>query len=163
MVLCDGVTVKERIGRGELSLRELLSVGAQAASRLAAAHATGVVHRDFKPANIIITRTGRVKIVDFGRAVAERQVGSVFVRTRRPVLDRQPFALGHLVLADRSCVDGWRMPEGSRSPPWPDRDDSESRWISDTDETCWIVHARPAPGLALLGPLAVPVRPWSGP
>jgi len=61
--LVDGEPVK-----GPLPLRRLLDVAAQIAAGLAAAHEAGVVHRDIKPDNLLITRDGRVKILDFGLA-----------------------------------------------------------------------------------------------
>src|SRR6185503_9980261 len=68
MAFCEGETLKKKIERGPLPLPEALSIAAQIASGLAAAHAKGVVHRDVKPANVIVTPDGRVKIVDFGIA-----------------------------------------------------------------------------------------------
>ena len=68
MALCEGETLKRRVERGPLPLAEAVDVAAQIAAGLAAAHAKGIVHRDVKPANVIVAPDGRVKLVDFGIA-----------------------------------------------------------------------------------------------
>jgi len=71
MELVEGESLSERLARRRFpSAPEALEVVAQAADALGAAHALGVVHRDVKPGNIMLTRGGRVKVADFGVAKA---------------------------------------------------------------------------------------------
>jgi len=60
---------------GSLSVGMLLSVGKQVCDGLAEAHGLGIVHRDFKPQNIMIDRNGNAKIMDFGIARSVREKG----------------------------------------------------------------------------------------
>ena len=68
MGLYEGETLKQRIARGVLPVEEALDIAIQVAEGLAEAHAAGIVHRDIKPGNTMLTRSGLVKIVDFGIA-----------------------------------------------------------------------------------------------
>ena len=69
MELVEGMTLKELIDRdGALPAPQVAGYGLQLLDVLAAAHALGIVHRDVKPANIMITSGGQVKLSDFGLA-----------------------------------------------------------------------------------------------
>ncbi|HXF41817.1 MAG TPA: protein kinase [Blastocatellia bacterium] len=68
MEYVEGQTLSERLESGPLSLNEVIDVGMQASEALAEAHDRGVVHRDIKSSNIMITSRGRVKVLDFGLA-----------------------------------------------------------------------------------------------
>ncbi len=65
----DGESLDRRLQReGALPVDEALAIAAQAARGLSAAHALGIVHRDVKPANILVSREGAVRVADFGLA-----------------------------------------------------------------------------------------------
>jgi Tol biopolymer transport system component len=73
----EGSSIRDMLGRAPLSVGDVLDLGMQMADGLAAAHQAGIVHRDFKPENVMVTRDGRVKILDFGLAsVGIRDGGS---------------------------------------------------------------------------------------
>ncbi len=68
MEYVEGETVAQMIRRRRRNIRQTVAIALQTAEALAEAHLYGIVHRDVKPANIIVTSRGRVKILDFGLA-----------------------------------------------------------------------------------------------
>ena len=68
MQYVEGQTLASRLLESPLRPEEVIDVGVQIAEALAEAHSRGVVHRDIKPQNIIITPRGQVKVLDFGLA-----------------------------------------------------------------------------------------------
>lgn len=68
MEYVDGSTVREIVSRGELDIASALEVGIQVGDALARAHDAGILHRDIKSENIMVSRDGHPKILDFGLA-----------------------------------------------------------------------------------------------
>jgi serine/threonine-protein kinase len=89
MELVSGETLRERISRGPISIKEALPIFQQLAEALEAAHENGVVHRDLKPANIKITEDGKVKVLDFGLAKAFSEEGQPADLSHSPTITRQ--------------------------------------------------------------------------
>jgi serine/threonine-protein kinase len=68
MELVEGENLQQRLADGPLDVRQAVGIATQVCDALTAAHQAGVVHRDIKPDNILLTRTGTVKLCDFGIA-----------------------------------------------------------------------------------------------
>ena len=82
MEFVDGIPLRETIPAGGLPVEAAIEWGRQLASGLAAAHRVGIVHRDVKPANLLVARGGTLKIVDFG--LARMQVEAASTATLAP-------------------------------------------------------------------------------
>ena len=70
MEFVDGCTLGQWLAEDRRTVREILEVFVAAGRGLSAAHAAGLVHRDFKPDNVLVDRRGRVRVMDFGLATA---------------------------------------------------------------------------------------------
>jgi serine/threonine protein kinase/Tfp pilus assembly protein PilF len=68
MEYCEGKTLKQIVEKETLSIRKVLDIGIQICEGLIIAHEKGIVHRDIKSVNIMLTPRGQVKIMDFGLA-----------------------------------------------------------------------------------------------
>ncbi len=68
MEYIDGVELKDKIKDGAIPVEEAIKIATQIAEGLEAAHKKGIIHRDIKSSNIMITNDGKVKIMDFGLA-----------------------------------------------------------------------------------------------
>jgi len=109
MEYVDGATLRVWQASEARTWRQIVEVYVQAARGLAAAHATGFVHRDFKPDNVLLGRDGRARVADFGLA---RTLGSIEVSRER--VDRgEPLATNPSLTASDAVLGtpGYMAPE----------------------------------------------------
>ncbi len=110
--LVDGESLRALIERGRIPTKKLIDIAVQIADALAAAHAVGIVHRDLKPENVMITREGRVKVLDFG--LAKQLIAAAGDNTATIALSTPGMVMGTV---------GYMSPEQVRGEPLDYRSD----------------------------------------
>ena len=110
--LVEGEPLRALLDRGPVPVRKAIDIAGQIADGMAAAHALGIVHRDLKPENIMITRSGQVKILDFG--LAKQAPTSSGENTATMALSQPGTVLG---------TAGYMSPEQVRAEPVDARSD----------------------------------------
>ena len=114
MELLDGETLRDCVGRGAMPAARACEIAAAIARGLAAAHARGILHRDLKPENVMVTRDGRVKILDFGIAK---------LRVRDPNLDQRAVTPLRTAADTMLGTAGYMAPEQVRGESTDERAD----------------------------------------
>jgi hypothetical protein len=112
--LVDGESLRSIIDRGPLPIRRVIEYSVQMADALAAAHELGIIHRDFKPENVMVSRAGRVKVLDFGLAKQNIAVADDKTATMAMSLSQPGMVMG---------TAGYMSPEQVRGEPVDARSD----------------------------------------
>ncbi|HEY3448990.1 MAG TPA: tetratricopeptide repeat protein [Myxococcales bacterium] len=140
MELVEGPTLRKWLAAQPRSREEIVATFLQAGHGLAAAHAAGLVHRDFKPENVIVGPGGRPRVTDFGLALA----GAVFAGTPAYMSPEQLTGRATDARSDQFgfCVALWEALEGSRpfvGASLPELKDSVERALPDSPQTpAWL-------------------------
>ena len=130
MELLHGETLQQYLSHHPLSPTEVITLGQQAASALAAAHARGIIHRDIKPANLFVVDSGRdrkqLKILDFGVAKkqgAEASLDSRFFDSQNTATTTDAGVMGLTTPGSTFGTAAYMSPEQAKGDPLDHRTD----------------------------------------
>jgi eukaryotic-like serine/threonine-protein kinase len=128
MELVDGMSLAAWLGETSRGWREILEAFVQAGRGLAAAHEVGLVHRDFKPENVLRSRRGRVCVTDFGLACPSGKAGSAESDLASEVETGGEHASGERWVTSREIAGtpDYMSPEQARGEPVDARSDQFS-------------------------------------
>jgi serine/threonine-protein kinase len=115
MEFVPGRSLETLVGEPGLAVDEALGIARQVADALAHAHGQGVVHRDLKAANVVVTSEGRAKILDFGLALRRESLADEATHSTRALADDSAMA-GTLPYMSPEQLRG--QPAGPRSDVW---------------------------------------------
>jgi formylglycine-generating enzyme required for sulfatase activity/predicted Ser/Thr protein kinase len=141
MELIDGPSLEQWLEAAPAHWPELLDKFRQAGSGLSAAHKAGVIHRDFKPGNVVLGADGRVRVVDFGFARIDHPQ-SLATEHDRGMLPNQP---GRLSVDAAGGTPAYMAPERLEGEPASQASDQYSfcRALNDALDTCSRAHPAP--------------------
>jgi serine/threonine-protein kinase len=116
MAFYEGETLKRRIQRGPMPVTDVVAIAGQIARGLAAAHEAHIIHRDVKPANVMVTTRGEVKIVDFGVAKLAGQPDLTQTGLRLGTIRARPTGFARRCRSTPGTGSGSRRISSSPSP-----------------------------------------------
>lgn len=120
----EGQTLDERLSHGPLPVDEAIDVAVCIAEAIESAHQKGVIHRDLKPGNIMLTREGGVKVLDFGLARVGEEAGDVLAVAQDSPTLVTPLRSGSPTIPGAVMgTAGYLSPEQARGRPVDKRSD----------------------------------------